>query len=68
MKEQILSVSFDSIPDVRVRVIDKDDIDEIKKQKKHITTVIHHHLKVAQIEKVLSILTHLKDGTKMLKQ
>lgn len=34
MKEKILSVSFDSIPDVRVRVINIDDAQEIIKSKK----------------------------------
>ena len=34
MKEKILSVSFDAIPDVRVRVINIDDAQEIIKSKK----------------------------------
>lgn len=34
MKEKILSVSFDAIPDVRVRVINIDDVQEIIKSKK----------------------------------
>lgn len=34
MKEKILSVSFDTIPDVRVRVINIDDAQEIIKSKK----------------------------------
>ncbi|MBE7705419.1 MAG: DUF1353 domain-containing protein [Cyanobacteria bacterium SIG29] len=46
MKEQILSVSFDSIPDVRVRVIDKEDVDEIKKQKKKYPFELFNSIKV----------------------
>ncbi|MBQ8886281.1 MAG: DUF1353 domain-containing protein [Candidatus Gastranaerophilales bacterium] len=34
MKEKIISVSFSQIPNVRVRVIDADDILELKKNKK----------------------------------
>ena len=34
MKEKIISVSFSKIPDVRVRVISADDIEELKKNKK----------------------------------
>ena len=46
MKEKIVSVSFSKIPDVRVRVINSDDIIELKKNKKKFPFELYNSVEV----------------------
>ena len=46
MKEKVISVSFSIIPDVRVRVINAEDIDVLKKNKKKYPFELHNSFEV----------------------
>lgn len=46
MKEQIISVSFSDIPDVRLRVINSDDSEYLKKNKKKYPFELHNSFNV----------------------
>ena len=46
MKEKIISVSFSLIPDVRVRVINSEDIEKLKKNKKKFPFELYNTIEV----------------------
>lgn len=49
MKEKVLNVSFDSLPDVRVRVINNDDVKDLIESKKKYPFEIHNSVSVKVI-------------------
>lgn len=45
-KEKVVSVEFDSTPDIRIRVINNSDVDSIKQQKQKFPFELHNTIKV----------------------